>query len=763
MNRARAITLAAALTGAAALVTVAAFSASRPAAAQQGASVSGTEGWYAFTPTNSTEPSAIGMEDWADRPAGGRGRITRAGDRLVYGGKPLKLWGLNLCYGDCAPEKALADRRAAFYAKYGINAVRLHKFADGPGWAGIQSPDSAVEFDAAALDRMDYQVAQFKKAGIFVLLSAHFGTLKLGPADKKYVPFVEELGRFGGGDRNRIETPHSAIPYSPELQDVQIRQIVNLLKHKNPYTGLTYAEDPAVSFVEAANEQSILFYTSLNPLKQSVTIRRQAGEQFSDWLKAKYGTQEKLAAAWGGRAFDSFEGEGFAKVGESLEKRNILPVGNPWFWDPDQIHGSQAWRARRLLDTMQFLYEIQSRFYERYTVAVRAAGYQGEVLGSNWQAGRAYSHYLNLHSNWRAGTIDRHNYFGGSTSPDKPFDNASMLRAAGTATLSTGFQQAADRPFMLSEWIHVFPNEWGVEGPALLGAYGFGLQGWDASFLFQNRDDGRFSARIGRDTWDATAPQVLGIFPAVARQVRRGDVKESTLLAPLNVHVPSLAEGKIGFKDETAQAYDLKGFATDKVPARTLAVARTAVRFTGAEQPTPAFSVSPFEKNGFLISSTGQLRWKEGRREKLGGYFTVDTPGTKGVVGFASGQECRLGDVSLTPQSRFGAVYVSAKEPGATLDTSRSLIVVALARARNTGMTFSPEEDRLLTRGEGPVLLEPVKATVVLGGKLAGRVTAVNVLDHDGRRTGKTLPVTGGRFTIDGARDRTPYYEVVLR
>ena len=66
-------------------------------------------------------------------------------------------------------------KRASFYAKYGINAVRLHKYADGPGWAGIQSKDSFVALDPDGLDRMDYQVAQFKQQGIYVELSAHFG------------------------------------------------------------------------------------------------------------------------------------------------------------------------------------------------------------------------------------------------------------------------------------------------------------------------------------------------------------------------------------------------------------------------------------------------------------------------------------------------------------------------------------------------------------------------------------------------------------
>ena len=42
-------------------------------------------------------------------------------------------------------------------------------------------------------------------------------------------------------------------------------------------------------------------------------------------------------------------------------------------------------------------------------------------------------------------------------------------------------------------------------------------------------------------------------------------------------------------------------------------------------------------------------------------------------------------------------------------------------------------------------------------------VKAVNILDQEGRRTGRTLPVEKASFQIDGASEKTLYYEVVFK
>jgi hypothetical protein len=707
----------------------------------------GFEQWYVWQPRYAYDkPSVSAMDDWLDKPAGRRGRVRRVGDELLCGDRPLRLWGLNLCYAACAPEKELAEKRARFYARHGVNAVRLHKYADGHGWAGIQSPDSFVTLDPAGLDRMDHFIARLKERGIHIKLSAHFGTPKLGAGDKAMVPYLEEFGRLENRPGARVEVPAGAVYYSRELQDVQIAHYVNLLRHRNPHTGLTYAAEPAIAFIEILNEQSVLFFTSMGPLKASATLRKAVGARFCDWLRKKYGDHAGLVAAWGERALDSFGNEGFAGESEHLDRGTILPLGNPWFWDPDQLEGSQAFRRRRLLDTLVFLTGLQDEFHARFTAAVRQAGYEGEIVASNWQAGRAFSHFLNLHSDALVGTVDRHNYYGGP--------GETMLRRPGSGLLGSGLQQVAGRPFMLSEWIHTWPNEFGAEGPAIIGAYGLGLQGWDASFMFQNSDNGEFSEVLGRQPWDVTAPQIFGLFPAVARQVLRGDVRTAGVVAPRFVHVPSLGEGRLGFDDRVRQAGDVKDFAGETVPPETLAVARCVVEFTDSFRETPPFDLAPHVEGTVFRAVTGQLRWTAGNGRQSG-FFTIDTEATQAVVGFAKGQAARLSQALITSFTPFAAIYITASRPGERLADARSLLVTAIARARNSGAKVVG--DTVLDKGAAPILMEPVRAEIRLS---RPGTPVVRALDHDGCRTETRLPVTDGCFVIDGARDKTPYYEI---
>jgi hypothetical protein len=694
--------------------------------------------WFPFTPSKTVVPGAIDMTDWLDRPAGKHGGVRMVKDRFAFAdGTPIKFWGTNLSYSANAPERDAADFTAARFAKYGVNAVRMHKFSYPTGQSGIGDPADSTKMDPKGLDRLDYFAAKLKDHGVYFGWSHTFG-FKVVPGDRKRLLAYDEI------EKNLKGNTYTFIHFAEDVQDLMIEMVVNLLKHKNPYTGLTYAEEPALCFIELQNEDDIFFYTSPKALDACPTYKKAFLAKFAAWLKEKYGSQDKLKAAWG----DALT------AGEALDAGNIVPQTNPWFFGSDNLPKQTGGARRRLLDTAAFLHAVQNTFYTRFVKAIRAAGYQGPLCGSPWQAPSQLPHYYNLRSDHAVGFIDRHNYFAGGGK--EMF--ASMLTKPGSGYLGSGLEQAADRPFALSEWIHVYPNAHAAEGPAIVAAYGMGLQGWDASYEFQSQARkqvfGDVAGNFPWGVWEADVPTSLGQYPTLARMVLRGDVKEGEVIAVRRVSSENLSGGTFPFEDKVEQAGDVKVF-SGTVPGEALAAGRVVVEFTDKPQPPLVPDLKKYRNGSVIRSATGQLAWDTAGR----GFFTVNTPGTKAVVGFAQGKEQKLGDVMVRLDSEYAVLVLTAAGRGEDLATGKRAVISVLARQSNTGFTYFAADNRVLNNGGPPVLLEPVKAAVTVG----RQVEAVHVLDHDGRRTGRTLPADGGRFTLDGARDKAIYYEVVFR
>lgn len=740
--------------------------------------------WYVFDTelASATEDHALGLGSWNTQRAGARGRLACLQDELIYEGAPIKLWGLNNEYADCFPEKPVAEFRAAFYARQGFNSLRQHKYNDGPGWAGIQTGDSLSEFDAASLDRFDYFNAQLMAQGIFLNLSSNFG-VKYGPADAERFEAHEDFfdPAKGWGNNRRVDVGHGAICLSPGLQDLHIKQLVTLLEHTNPYTGMTYAEDPGVAFVEIFNEDSVLFYGTAGRLQQSPIMRAYAAERFALWLLEKYGSEGDWVEAWGMPQVvtDPFAIENNHLRGliapdkvrgglqaESLES-GVVPWGQPWFYDttarPQEDAQLSALRPR-MLDTMEFLVGLQDEFYAKTVAAIRATGYPGEIIASNWQAGSMTGHFWNMLSDTKVGLIDRHNYFGGSRAGLRLRDgmphvnNASQLDRPGSGLLSSGMQQVGNRPFMLSEWNVVHPNEWLLEGPAIIGTYGMGLQGWDASYIFASYQDAGFSTNMDDvKKFTIDTPPVMGLMPAISRMVRRGDVTEAEQLAQRHVSMEALRNGAFDFDDFIDQAHDLKAFDGDKIPSETLAVARTAIVFDSNEA-TEAFDFGDREEAGGVAASTGQLFWSE-TQGAHNDFFTINSRGTQAFVGFAeAGDRHQAGSFSITPEPGFCAVILTADAPDKDLVTDASALLTLMARARNTGMAFKEDGGVLETVGAAPILMEPVRVTIDFGTR---PVSYIQPLDHAGRNQGNPIRLRHNTARIDSAEHQTPYYRVV--
>ena len=194
--------------------------------------------------------------------------------------------------------------------------MRLHKFSYPKNQMGIGDPNDATRMDPNGLDRLDYFASQLKTNGVYFGWS-HTFSFQVGPGNRNRLVAYDEIAQHLKGDT------YAFINFAEDVQDLMIEMVVNLLKHKNPYTGLTYAAEPALSLHRAAERRRhLLLHLGAGVQRLPDVSRSCFIQQFSDWLKAKYGTDEKL----------SRRGAAPSRPSESLAARNVLPQTNPWFF-----------------------------------------------------------------------------------------------------------------------------------------------------------------------------------------------------------------------------------------------------------------------------------------------------------------------------------------------------------------------------------------------------------------------------------------------
>ncbi|MGL6267315.1 MAG: hypothetical protein ACRC2O_05295, partial [Chitinophagaceae bacterium] len=379
-------------------------------------------------------------------------------------------------------------------------------------------------------------------------------------------------------------------------------------------------------------------------------------------------------------------------------------------------------------------------------------------VGSCWQAGSGIAHFYNMYSDYLAGVIDRHNYSGGGTGhtfqPGK-IENEPMVGFPGSGLLSTGFQQVADRPFQISEWMALIPNQWTAESSPIIATYGMGLQGWDASYAFA-MDFSDFTSTIQsrHGVYNVTSPTQLALYPPLAAMLYRNDIKEGATVFKRNINLIDLQNGKLTVDEKIAQQFDVKKF-TSLIPEQVLGIGKVSLTFNSPS----AFNNSIWKKyldtaRRIVQSNTGQLSWDYSGK----GFFTINSKGTKGIVGFADGKTFHLGELTIQPHNPFVVILVSSMDRNKDISTSNKILVTTMARAKNTEMELNADSTRLLNVGTAPILLEPVQVTLIIKRKNNPKIFA---LDHSGNRTLVQVPVYNGKIFLDGKKYKTLYYEIV--
>lgn len=194
------------------------------------------------------------------------------------------------------PTKEQARILAARMAKFGINLVRIH-LIDVEWQYGLfeNSAQNTLQISSERLDRMDYFIKCLKDRGIYFNFCIHAGRI-YKEADGINAPIQNDQSKY-------------VTLFDPKIIDLQKDFAAKTIGHVNPYTGLTYADDPAMANMELTNENSLfngwlgwqsdyIFGDRTDGIGEYYSL--ELDSMFNKWLTTKYDNDSLLQKAWEG-------------------------------------------------------------------------------------------------------------------------------------------------------------------------------------------------------------------------------------------------------------------------------------------------------------------------------------------------------------------------------------------------------------------------------------------------------------------------------
>lgn len=691
--------------------------------------------------------SAADVSFLLDAPAGRDGFIRVKDGHLVKpGGERFRIWGVNLTGwtqgSTLLPPKDEARKWAAEMARFGINCARFH-FLDLPAQtdsttntterrmpSGLIAPgETSQQFDAEALDRLDYFIAELKNQGIYANLNLNVGRRYRegdGVPDHEFIQRAATKGMTYIGERLL------------ELQRDYARQ---LLTHYNPYTQSEYRHEPAVACVEIVNENSILEFWSRNWLQGKLTrdhpapqldfspyYERLLTERYQQWL-GKHRTPEELA--------------------HLRELAGVRPS------DPIPRTRRQDFR-----DTPDALFHTEAEFYasvEREFFLGMQSFLKDELGVQSLIVGTAdHTYWIPCQPLIRTTSlldiVDAHVYW------EHPaiwgHRNTPMVNAPLDSTIVKLSRSAViGKPFTVSEVNHPNPTDYGAEMIPLLAAYG-AFQDWDGVYFYT------FEPKVGPQ-WQ---PYVADHFDITLDPVKMVQMSVGALLFCR----PDVA---------AARQTVLRTYSTEQVYESS--------RLSEAERPyfTPGFPLSIPLRHGSRIrcfdceptatfqdalgspyvSDTGELVWRDS--SNLGGVVTIETDRTQGLIGFVRDNGAAVRHIKPEVRNEFCVITLSSLTSEPIWKSSR-LLLTACSRWQNTGSKWNrrrtlwgdgPGSDGW---GTAPTLIEPVTGWLTLR-DLDGAVRVELIpLDGAARPMGEALrgKLVEEGYEITLGAPATPWY-----
>jgi len=462
--------------------------------------------WFEFAMTKLDTPqTAVDMSFLNPEPAGASGYITVKDGHFADGaGNHIRFFGDNVTFGNGFPDKETASKIAVRLKKLGYNVMRFHHMDMRPTPRGIWK-ENLTEFDPEQVDKLDWFISELKKNGIYTNLNMHVSrNYPDAEYEHHHFNFGKSLDQF----------------YRPYI-DMQKDYARDLLSHKNPYTGTTYLEEPAIAFVEVNNENSLLSNWWLLPELKG-DHRKAMAKMWKSWLSEQPDYQSETT-----KNPDIFS------ISKTL-KESASEIEKEMFWG-FLVHTEMAY-AREMTEY------IKDELKSPSLISETQSSYSG-VAGVLREA--SFAEFVDQHSYWE------HPSFPGAqwSRSDWIIRNSSMVTSKTGGTLQKfGQHRTKGMPLTISEYDHPAPNEFCAEMYPMLNSVA-AFQNWDGIYHFclgggfeSGRITGFFST-VGHPLKQVFLPVGAAIF-------RMGNVKPGEHVVQLQLPEKSVLEELVASGDQ---------------------------------------------------------------------------------------------------------------------------------------------------------------------------------------------------------------------
>lgn len=643
-------------------------------------------------------------------PAGKDGFvIVTPNGNLAAQGRPekrLRFFGANVCFSVNFMSHEESDTLAERFTRMGYNSVRIHHYDAGLVGENDRGSNSVNSFSIRPepLERLDYFFAALKKRGIYI--TTDFFT---------YRNFSSaEVPEWGKPFRMEVK---ALIPLYDSAIESWKKFVSGFLDHVNPYTGLSYKNDPALYSICMVNEDTIF-----DVYKRYPEIKALYEARFGEWL---------------------------ARKGLPAEDPNVSP------------------------EFAVFLIELQNRANEKMAAYLRSIGVRALLTGANhWDlmataAIRDRFDYADSHGYWD------HPTFGKGVTT---YNQTSHVSNLGLSMRIRMPARILGKPFLYTEYNHCPPNQFRAEAGPLMGSV-FALQDWDGVYRFDyaslsNRalDPGAMGGKAGAF---GIAGDPIGLLTErmIALFFGRGDVSAAKTAIAYGVSETSLHStnalryyGAGSYPDSftllglhakigTVYAPEFRKSAGPKdawlfSPEKISPVGMSSRAFSKVDDLVAALpgAKSVLIEERRFSSDTGEI-WIDGNKSLM----KVMTPKSEALV-LAPGK--KLSGKFLEAEGEgFSVVFVAAVD-GLGLKDSRRLLLIHLTDALNTGMSFTDASHRNLEKwGDLPHLVRAGKTRlhVEVSKPAEWKVWAVDLAGRHIRETVFESAKDGLRFTANTA------------